>query len=52
MQQSLPTNPAEAAEVRVMRMANKRLAQELDILKKAIAICQMLEAHFHIPRPP
>ena len=47
----LPTDPAEAAGVRALRTANKRLAQELDILKKAIAICQMLEAHFRIPRP-
>lgn len=31
----LPTDPAE---VRVLRTANKRLAQELDILKKAFAI--------------
>ena len=29
---------AEAAEVRTLRATNKRLAQELDILKKAIAI--------------
>ena len=50
-QQPLPTGPAEAAGVRALRTANKRLAQELDILKKAIAICQMLEAHFRIPRP-
>lgn len=34
----LPADPAEAAEVRALRTANKRLAQELDILKKAIAI--------------
>ena len=34
----LPADPAEAAEVRALRAANKRLAQELDILKKAIAI--------------
>jgi len=34
----LLTDPAEAAEVRVLRSANKRLAQELEILKKAIAI--------------
>jgi len=34
----LPTDPTEAAEVRTLRAANKRLAQELDILKKAIAI--------------
>jgi len=34
----LPADPAEAAEVRTLRAANKRLAQELDILKKAIAI--------------
>jgi len=37
-QQPLPTDPAEAAEVRALRQANKRLAQELEILKKAIAI--------------
>jgi len=36
--QPLPADPAEAAEVRILRAANKRLAQELDILKKAIAI--------------
>ena len=36
---ALPTDAAEAAEVRALRTANKRLAQELDILKKAIAIC-------------
>lgn len=34
---ALPTDPAEAAEVRQLRAANKRLAQELEILKKAIA---------------
>ncbi|RYY21392.1 MAG: hypothetical protein EOO36_00950 [Cytophagaceae bacterium] len=33
-----PADPAEAAEVRALRQANKRLAQELEILKKAIAI--------------
>ena len=37
--------PAEAAEVRALRAANKRLAQELDILKKAIAIFS------HLPTP-
>jgi len=37
-QQPLPTDPAEATEVRALRAANKRLAQERDILKKAIAI--------------
>ena len=31
-------DPAEGAEVRALRTANKRLAQELEILKKAIAI--------------
>ena len=36
-QQLLPADPAEAAEVRTLRAANKRLAQELDRLKKAIA---------------
>lgn len=35
---ALPADPNEAAEVRQLRAANKRLAQELDILKKAIAI--------------
>ena len=37
-QSPLPADPAEAAEVRALRTANKRLAQELAILKKAIAI--------------
>ncbi|MEJ7659584.1 MAG: hypothetical protein WKG07_08140 [Hymenobacter sp.] len=37
-QPALPTDPAEAAEVRQLRAANRRLAQELEILKKAIAI--------------
>ena len=32
-QQPLPANPAEAAEVRTLRAVNKRLAQELDMLK-------------------
>ena len=31
-------DPATAAELRQLRAANRRLAQELDILKKAIAI--------------
>lgn len=30
---ALPANPSEAAEVRQLRAANKRLAQELEILK-------------------
>ena len=47
----LPADPAEAAEVWALRMTNKRLTQEPDILKKAIAICQMPEAHFRISRP-
>ena len=34
----LPADPTEAAEVRALRAANKRGTQELDILKKAIAI--------------
>ncbi|GGF15229.1 transposase [Hymenobacter cavernae] len=37
-QPALPTDPVEAAEVRQLRAANKRRAQELEILKKAIAI--------------
>ena len=39
----LPTNPAEAAEMRALRTANKRQAQELDILKKATAIFSQTE---------
>ena len=35
-QEPLPTDPAEATEVRTLRAATKRLAQELDMLKKAI----------------
>jgi len=31
-------DPATAAELRQLRAANRRQAQELDILKKAIAI--------------
>ena len=38
-QQPSPADPAEAAEVRALRQANKRLAQELEISKKAIASC-------------
>ena len=37
-QLSLPADPAEAAEVRTLRTANKRGTQELGILKKAVAI--------------
>jgi transposase len=37
-QPPLPANPVEAAEVRQLRAANRRLEQELEILKKAIAI--------------
>ena len=33
----LPADPAEVAEVRALRAANKRLAQKLDILKKVNA---------------
>ena len=29
---SVPADPAEAAEVRALRLANNRLAQELDVL--------------------
>ena len=36
---ALPADPNEAVEVRQLRAANKRLAQELEILKKAIASC-------------
>lgn len=36
-QTPLPADPAEAAEVLILRAATKRLAQELDIFKKAIA---------------
>ena len=38
VQPPLPADPAEAAEVRALRAANKRGTQELDMLKKAIAI--------------
>ena len=44
-QQPLPADPAEAAEVRALRQANKRLAQELEILKKKPSLS------FRIPRP-
>ena len=44
-QPPLPVDPAEAAEVRALRLANNRLAQELDVLKKAVAICS------HPPTP-
>jgi transposase len=37
-QQPLSADPSEAAEVRALRQANKRLTQEPEILKKAIAI--------------
>ncbi|MGI4871145.1 MAG: transposase [Janthinobacterium lividum] len=37
-QAPLPADPTEAAEVRQLRAANRRLEQELEILKKAIAI--------------
>ncbi|AWM33915.1 transposase [Hymenobacter nivis] len=37
-QQPLPTDPHEAAEVRALRVQVRRQAQELEILKKAIAI--------------
>lgn len=36
-QDALPADPSEATEVRQLCAANKRLAQELGILKKAIA---------------
>ena len=34
----MPAEATEAAEVRQLRAANRRLEQELGILKKAIAI--------------
>ena len=34
----LPADPIEAADLRTLRAATKRLAQELDMLKKAIDI--------------
>ena len=37
-QPPFPADPAEAAGLRALHAANKRLAQELDILKKAIAL--------------
>ena len=46
-QRPLSADLAEAAEVRTLRAANKRLAQELDILKKAIAsnCCKRIISH-------
>ena len=40
-QQPLPADPAEAAEVRALRLANKRGTQKLEILKKAGASCPL-----------
>ncbi|HEX8350897.1 MAG TPA: transposase [Hymenobacter sp.] len=37
-QPALPADPAEALKERQLRTANRRLAQELEISKKAIAI--------------
>ena len=37
-QPALPADVGEAAEVRQLRAANRRLTQELEILKKAIVI--------------
>lgn len=50
-QQPLPTDPAEAAEVRALRLANKRLAQELEILKKAIVSKRLKRVISHPPTP-
>ena len=50
-QAPLPADPAEAAEVRALRTANKRLAQELDILKKAIASACFKRRRSHTPTP-
>ena len=44
-QPPLLADPAEAPEVRALRAANKRLAQEINILEKAIAIFS------HFPTP-
>ena len=50
-QPPLPADPAEAAEVRVLRAANKRLAQKRDILKKAIASKRLKRVISHPPTP-
>ena len=47
VQQPLPTDPAEAAEVRALRTANKRLAQEPDILKKPSPSFRIPRSHEH-----
>ena len=44
-QAPLPADPAEAAEVRALRAANKRLAPELDILKKPSSSSRSLRRH-------
>jgi len=48
-QQPLPANPTEAAEVQTLRAANKRLAKELDLLKKAIASKRLKRVISHPP---
>ena len=50
-QKPLPTDPAEAAEVRALRTANKRLAQEPDILKKLSSSAKCLRRIFASPDP-
>ena len=47
VQQPLPTDPAEAAEVRALRTANKRLVQEPDILKKPSPSFRIPRSHEH-----
>ena len=49
-QQPLPTDPALSAEVRALPGQQTGDAGAGHV-KKTIATCQMLEAHFRIPRP-
>ena len=50
-QKSLPTDPAEATEVRALRTAKKRLAQKLDILKKPSSPAKCLRRISASPDP-
>ncbi len=47
----LPEDPTEAAEVRALRAPVRRQAQELDILKKAIASKRFTRVISHPPTP-
>ena len=49
---ALPALPADPAEVRQLRAANRRLAQELEILKKAIASKRFMRVISTTPLTP